>query len=110
MRLKDLITPSRWRSFTIYVLRSILKKLDGSEWTPEVHEVEQFMYRYLICSKCLAQGRCTEPCQCLMPARMHVRTDHCPAHKWSPFKDKKDWDEYKKEEGLEFMLIKNNRK
>jgi len=113
MRLKDIISPSRWRSFMIYLLRSLLKRLDKSEWTPEVHEVEQFMYRYLTCSSCLKEGRCVQPCKCLIPQRMHVRTDHCPAypqHGWPPFKSKEGWEKFKEEEGLEFMYIKNKRK
>ena len=59
MRIKYFFQPSRWRSFGIYLLRRFLKKVDGSEWTPEVHEIEQYMYRYLSCSDCMIHRKGT---------------------------------------------------
>lgn len=97
--------PKRWRSFGIYLLQSLLKRLDGSAYIPEKHEVEQYMYRYLTCPDCVAAGECQHSdCRCKMPERAHVKTDICPALKWGPFKDKASWEKeeidfyYKKKE------------
>ena len=103
--------PSRWRSFTIWILRSILKRLDQSEWTPEVHEVEQFMYRYLTCDDCMKAGECQHSdCKCKMPARAHVRTDLCPTFKWGPmYQSAERWNKFKESEGIVFQLTKNKK-
>lgn len=101
--------PSRWRSVFIWLLRELLKKLDESEWTPEVHEIEQYMYRYLTCEDCMAAGECQHSdCKCKMPARAHVRTDICPVLKWGPFYSKERWEKFCKHEGLKFYYRKKN--
>lgn len=106
-KLKYYFMPSRWRSFMIYVLRKVLKRLDNSEWTPEVHEVEQFMFRYLTCSDCLEYKKCVHSdCGCKMPERAHVWTDHCPTGKWGPIFDKDKWENFKSRSEIEFSLIK----
>ena len=92
MRLKYYFSFKRIRSFTIHLLKKALRKLGETDYSPEKHEIEQFMYRYLTCPDCLAQGHCKEPCKCLMPERMHVMTDHCPAKLWNKMKNKKNWE------------------
>ena len=107
MRIKYFFQPSRWRSFGIYLLRRFLKKVDGSEWTPEVHEIEQYMYRYLSCSDCMIHRKCIHSdCGCKMPERAHVRTDICPTKKWGPFMDAYRWGKYKRENKIQFTYFK----
>lgn len=104
-QLKYYFMPKRWRAFAIHLLRWLLKKVDQQDWTPEVHEVEQFMYRYLTCKRCLDAGECQESdCKCKMPERAHVRTDMCPTYKWGPFKEKKAWEDFKEKEQINFTM------
>lgn len=104
-RVKYFFSPKRWKSFLVYILKWTLRRLGEKDYSPERHEVEQFMYRYLRCKDCLDQGYCKEPCQCKMPERMHVMTDHCPAYKWGSMKDKEEWNEFKKELGVQFFMV-----
>ena len=105
-KLKYYFMPSRWRSVAIYLLRELLKKVDQSDWTPEVYEIEQYMYRYLTCPDCLDAGKCLHSdCACKQPARMHVRTDVCPTLKHGPFLPKDRWEKTKKKKGIKFVLI-----
>lgn len=103
MRAIDFISPRRWRSFIIYLTRKWLNFIDGSEWTPEVWEVEQYMYRYLRCPACMDLGECTH-CGCAIPERMHVRTDYCSAGRWGKFKTKGEWEKFKKDKKIKFVL------
>jgi len=112
MKAKYFFMPDRWRSYFIYLLQTLLKKLDGSSWAPEQHVVEQLMYRYIECSDCVEAGKCIHSdCECLMPERANVKTDICPTKppKWGPVLDKKLWNDYKISEGIYFNLIKNNK-
>ena len=111
-QLKFYFMPDRWRSFAIHLLRELLKRVDESEWTPEVHEVEQYMFRYLRCKDCMDAGECQySDCKCKMPERAHVRTDFCPTTRWGPFKKtKKDWDAFKATSGLEFVIVEKKLK
>lgn len=105
--MKYYFMPSRWRSYAIYLLRQLLLKVDGSEWTPQVHEIEQYMFRYLTCEDCMEAGTCQHnDCKCKMPERAHIRTDHCPTTKWGPFQDKKGWNNYKSNCGIQFAMFK----
>lgn len=104
-KVKYYFMPKRIRSFGIYLLRELLKKVDESDWTPEVHEVEQYMFRYLVCQDCVKAGTCQHSdCKCKMPERAHVRTDFCPTTKWGPFLSKEKWENYKKNSQVEFIL------
>jgi len=99
--------PSRWRSYSIYLLRQLLKKLDKSDSTLEVWETEQFMYRFLTCEDCVQAGECQHSdCRCKMPARAQVRTDFCPTLKWGPFLNKEGWESFKRRESIKFIINK----
>jgi len=103
-KLKYFFMPSRWRSFSIWLLKRALLKLDNSAYEPKVYEIEQYMYRYITCSDCMKAGKCIHSdCGCLMPARAHVTTDICPTGKWGPFLPKKLWE--KKMKDFEFVII-----
>ena len=76
MRLKDFFSLERYKSVLIWLLRTLLNKLDGS---------------------CL-------DCGCKIPAKMFVRTDYCSDGKWLPFMDEKTWNEYKIKNNIKFTL------
>lgn len=101
--------PSRWRSYFIYLLQTLLNRLDGSTWSPQQHEVEQLMYRYTACRDCVIAGKCVySDCGCKMPARAHVKTDMCPNSppKWGPMMSKEAWDKEKEDKEIKFILLK----
>lgn len=49
LRLIDFVTPKRWRAVIAWVLKKILIKLDKSDTYLEIHEIEQLMFRILMC-------------------------------------------------------------
>ena len=102
IRLIDLVSPRRWRSVFIAILKWVLFKM-GEEPQPEVHKIEQYMYRYLACYPCLCLGQCLH-CGCKIPERMHVQTDSCSAGHWGKFKNAYDWEEYKTKHNVKFKL------
>lgn len=116
MRVKDLISPRRWKSVTIFLLRWTLHKLDWVEEikTDEVgkkeflllepHIIEQYMFRLLACSKCVKEGECVE-CGCHTLGRMSVQSDYCTGRRWGPFRNKEQWEEQKESFQIEFKLF-----
>lgn len=105
MKLKYYFMPDRWRAYSIYLLQKLLRRLGEADYVPEVHEVEQYMYRYLTCPECMAESKCVKSdCGCKMPERAHVRTDFCPTYKWGPFKDKESWKEFKYNNEIQFLI------
>lgn len=105
MRIKDIFSPSRWKSVFTFLLRWGIKKLEGEDALDfeQVHIIEQYMFRFIKCKDCLNQGKCVN-CQCAIPARMWVRHDHCSASKWGEFMSKEDWEKFKKQFNIEFKL------
>ena len=103
MRVRDIFSPKRWKSVFVWILQVVLTKLDGQPYPPKVHEVEQFMYRYLQCPECLAAGVCKH-CGCKIPERMHVRRDHCSELKWGPVMTKENWEKYKTDYDIRFSV------
>lgn len=139
IKIKDIFSPERWRSVSIYLARKYSKvlfdyvekhepskKSDLKPGTPiildedgirrintaldfeQVHIIEQYMYRFLACNKCLEEGKCIN-CSCAIPAKMFVRSDYCSLRYWEAFKDKETWEKYKKALGIKFNLTYNNR-
>lgn len=109
--IKYLLSPDRWRSYLIYLLRTLLQKLDGSDWSPQRWEVEQLMYRYITCEDCMEVGKCIHSdCGCKMPERAHVRTDFCPTKKWGPQLNEQGWDNFKRVRNLKFKIIEDVQK
>lgn len=111
MRFRDFFTPSRWRSFIIWVLKSIIKVLakDEVEYNLDFYEIEQYMFRMLRCPDCVAAGECTH-CGCDIKGRMMNRHDYCSAieedpTKWGPFMDKESWENFKEINKIEFKLV-----
>lgn len=111
-KTKYYFSPARWKSYGVYLLRRLLVNLDGNAYTPEVHEVEQLMYRYLSCDDCMLAGECQHSdCKCKMPARAHTYKDLCPNKppKWGPMLSKEAWKSEKEREGINFLLNKTKK-
>lgn len=81
-------------------LRNKLQRIDDFE---RIHIIEQYMYRFLACPKCIENKACIH-CNCPIPERMFVRTDHCSLGYWKEFMNKKEWEEYKEKIGIKFKL------
>lgn len=108
MKAIDLFTPSRWKSFIVWLLKISLKKLDGTDVYLEFWEVEQYMYRMLSCPKCVEKGKCIH-CDCHTNGRMMNRTDHCSDGRWGLWFSKEEWQAFKVQTKLEFKLITNGK-
>lgn len=104
MRFRDIVTPSRWKSFIVWLLKKLLRWLDGSEVYLEPYEVEQYMFRMLRCPDCVKEGKCLH-CGCDTIGRMMNRTDYCSDHRWGAFEDKEGWEQLKKINKIQFKLI-----
>lgn len=105
IRLIDLVTPKRWLSVIVWVLKMLVKKLDKSEVYLEAWEIEQYQFRLLTCPECVAQGKCTH-CGCDTIGRMMNRFENCSAGKWGSFFESKElWEAHKKEQNLNFFMV-----
>lgn len=104
LRLIDFVTPKRWRAVAAWILKKILRKLDKSAAYLEVHEIEQLMFRILMCPECAKLDECTH-CGCNFTGRINNWFDSCSKEKWGAFFNKEDWENHKKEYGLKFFLI-----
>lgn len=104
MRIKDFFRPSRWMSFTIWLLKKILRYLDKSEIYLDRWEMEQYMFRMLTCPECVEEGKCLH-CGCDTMGRMMNRTDTCSRDKWGLFMSEKVWDAYRKSNQIKFIML-----
>ena len=92
-------------SIDILLTKELINKLNRVDDFERVWIIEQYMYRFLSCPKCLENKKCTE-CGCSIPERMFVRTDHCTKFYWQEFKtSEKEWNDYKTKMKFKFKLI-----
>lgn len=90
---------------SILLTKELINKLNRVDDFERVWIIEQYMYRFLSCPKCLENKKCTE-CGCSIPERMFVRTDHCTKFYWQEFKtSEKEWNDYKTKMKFKFKLI-----
>lgn len=82
------------------VTKAKLERIDDFE---RIHIIEQYMYRFLACPKCVEAKECIN-CHCKIPERMFVRTDKCSLDYWGPFMDEAAWEKYKKVLNIKFKL------
>ena len=110
LRLKDFFSLSRYKSVSVYLLRQLLKLLEGKDALEfeQVHIIEQYLFRIIQCSSCVNQGSCVH-CGCSIPAKMWVRTDHCSDGKWGEFMSEQDWRAFKIAKGLKFKIDRNDK-
>lgn len=110
IRLKDLISPKRWKFFLIFLLKKLLRVLEPQA-KPYIkrYEIEQLVARFLDpdCRKCLDSGNCLH-CGCHTEGRMNGWNDSCSAGNWGPIMKKTDWEEYKSKYNLKFKVTYGN--
>ena len=108
IRLIDLITPSRWRSFSISMMK---KYLESQGEIPEysASSIEQIHYRLLVkgCQPCVESGSC-EHCGCMIPDRMFVLSDYCSGGHWGKFLSEEEWEKYKVTNKVVFSMTETN--
>jgi hypothetical protein len=103
-KFQDWLSPSRWRSVFIYVLKWLLFKFFKEPYPLlESYEIEQFQFRIKSCEKCLPTNKC-ENCGCNTIARMNVTTDICSAGRWPSFMDKESWEKFKLDNKIEINV------
>lgn len=103
LRLIDFVTPKRWRAVTAWILKKILMKLDESDTYLELHEIEQLMFRILMCPECAKADECIH-CGCNFTGRINNWFDSCSQGKWGSFFNKEEWEKHKEEYGLKFFM------
>lgn len=81
---KDFISPKRWRSFYIYLLKKQLKYFGENEKYLTKNELLQYSYRVAQCTDCLIAGNCVK-CGCDAEGRINNITDYCSAKKFGEF-------------------------
>lgn len=94
---KDFISPKRWRSFYIYLLKKQLKYFGENEKYLTKNELLQYSYRVAQCTDCLIAGNCVN-CGCDAEGRINNTTDYCSAKKFGEFLSDEEMNE----------LLKNN--
>lgn len=94
---KDFISPKRWRSFYIYLLKKQLKYFGENEKYLTKNELLQYSYRVAQCTDCLIAGNCVK-CGCDAEGRINNITDYCSAKKFGEFLSDEEMNE----------LLKNN--
>lgn len=102
-RFQDWINPEKWKSVLVFLLKKLLKYLDGSEVYLEPWEVEQYHFRLLMCETCVENKKCTN-CGCDTLAKMNNRKETCSKGRWPKFKTKEDWESFKTTQGIIFAL------
>lgn len=102
-RIQDIINPKKWKSVLVSLLKKFLIWLDGSAAYLEPHEVEQYMFRLMMCQPCVEKGKCTN-CGCSTVAKMNVRKEQCSLGRWPKFKNLKAWNAFKEQNKVEFKL------
>ena len=106
MRLKDIVSTTRWKYFVIFLLKKSLRALEPqAKPYIERHEIEQLVTRFLDadCQKCLDSGSCLH-CGCHTEGRMNGWNDSCSAGNWGPIKDKQEWNQYKQKHNIKFQV------
>ena len=108
-RIKDLISPERWKQVLIYFLKQLLKKLDTSPVSLTRNELLQYAYRAAKCTDCLYNKSCLH-CGCNTAGKMSNKTDYCSNEYWGVFMTDEEMDEFLKKNEFIFdvKIVKKN--
>lgn len=71
---------------------------DGLGFYP-AHLKEQIAYRMLRCTDCMSEGKCMK-CGCKLPGKLYV-AESCNKDRFPDLMSKSEWDEYRKNNGIE---------
>lgn len=114
--LKDVLDPKRWKLY----FRGKKREKDGTtlqiaeEETLTVNNeelqsfIEQVIYRqsFAECKQCLEKGECIH-CGCKSPELFYDKEMVCSGGNWQEMKLPEDWNEYKKDIGIEITTVQN---
>jgi hypothetical protein len=107
---KDILSPKHWWFF--------IKAKFERNWEDRQAEVEQIIYRESLCPQCFAIGKCIGTpiylgedideqcggCGCPSPELFHEKQMVCACGKWPEMMKANDWNQYKKETGMELII------
>ena len=70
--------------------------------------IEQVIYRqsFAECKQCLEKGECIH-CGCKSPELFYDKEMVCSGGNWQEMKSPEDWNEYKKDIGIEITTVQN---
>lgn len=99
----DMLSPKKWKSVFISLLKKLLLKLDGTSQVVPLYVAEQYVYRELVCPDCVIATKCVH-CHCDTEDKMTVATETCSSFKWFPEMNKEDWSKFKLNNNINFRL------
>lgn len=105
---KDIFSPARWKAVLIWLLKKLVRYLDGSSVYLTKNELLQYAYRVAQCGDCLQQGYCKN-CKCDAEGRFNGRTDTCSLDKWGMFLSDEEMDKFLEKTELEFKVTSKNK-
>lgn len=108
LRLIDIVSPTRWKFVSIFLLKKVLRWLEpGDHLYIEPFEIEQLAMRFFDdeCKTCVAKGECIA-CGCHTVGRMNGWDDSCSKGNWGPMLSKDNWEHYVDQFGIEFKIVR----
>ena len=100
---KDILDPDKWRAWASWMLKVGLQKLGSSEILLEHWEIEQYMYRLIMCKDCIDAGKCAH-CGCDIMGLISDQKSSCSAGKWAPMLPDYQWEDFKEKHGIKIVI------
>lgn len=99
-KLKDWVNPQKWLS--------VLRSVNNQKKVIPLHEMEQYVYRKLVCRPCVENGNCLY-CGCTTLPKMMDPKGVCDnvetGFRWGPVMSKETWENYKRKTGTDLQLV-----
>lgn len=99
-KFKDWVNPKKW--FAVF------RSVKNQRVVPPMHEMEQYVYRSVVCKPCVENGNCLF-CGCTTLPKMLDPKGMCDnaetGFMWGPIMEKEKWENYKKKSKQELQLI-----
>ena len=99
-KLIDWVNPKKWFS--------VFRSVKNQRVVPPMHEMEQYVYRSVVCKPCVENGNGLD-CGCTTLPKMLDPKGMCDnaetGFMWGPIMEKEKWENYKKKSKQELQLI-----
>lgn len=99
--LRDILNPRKWGIF----MRS-KKKYERIAVEDLQYRSEMVVYRMSLCKSCVQEGSCLH-CGCKSPELFYDPQNWCSGGNWDSIKCREDWEKFKNQMGIDFMITYN---